>query len=326
MPRQTIVHIKRLLWILAGCFPAAICAQNAPNDPVERAYALKTQDNFVGAIAILRPLADSGSNVMPASKRGLICNLLGSVYQDVGDYNNARRWYQEAIYLLENDTNGRKELASATDNLGSLESSLGHLDTSERLRKKAAILYQSIGDHQGMARVYINLAVTAIAKNDLRSARDEFLRATNELSVPSSLGDGDQGSLLCVQGWLELKSGNPDAAVRFYDDAIVHWARLSGTESLAVATASLFRANALLKENQTLQATTDVQHAETIISEKLGTRAAFFWKAKLLESAILRQQGKGAEAREMKKSAEKNLDQIMRDQCGNCTTPAEAFR
>src|ERR1700735_145318 len=71
----------------------------SPSDAkvLERAYALKADGNFAGAIALLRPVAESYARGTPGKQAGRLYDTLGAVYQDAGDFDNARHWYELAI-------------------------------------------------------------------------------------------------------------------------------------------------------------------------------------------------------------------------------------
>lgn len=300
----------------------------SPSDSqvLERAYALKADGNFAGAIALLRPLAESNARGTPGKQAGRLYDSLGSVYQDAGDFDNARHWYELAIRTTENDPEQRKELAAAINNLGSLEENYLQFDVSRSLRTRALLLYRSLGDHQGMARVYTSLAVMAIAQRDFRGARKAFAEATRESSAAGNVEEADEASLLCVHGSLELKDGRSDAAVGLFTHAIDLWTQQNGKEDLNTTMGLLLRAQAYLNDDEVTAALSDVQHAESIIARSVGTRSGLFWHARLIEAAALDRQGRMDEARELKTLARSELTAMARAQCANCTIPLEAMR
>ena len=315
-----------LFMLLCGlCTRAQLSTNPSDSKVLERAYALKADGNFAGAIALLRPLAESDAKG-PGKEVGRLYDSLGSVYQDAGDFDNARHWYELAIHTTEKDPGQRQELATSIDNLGSLEENYLQLDVSTRLRLRALQLYRSLGDHQGMARVDTSLAIIAIAERNFRAARKAFDEATRESSAAGNVDEADEASLLCVHGTLELKDGRSSTAVELFTQAVDLWTQQNGKEDLNTTMGLLLRAQALLNEDQVTAGLSDVVHAESIIARSIGTQTGLFWHAKLIEAAALDRQGKMEEARELKTLARSALTAIARGQCANCTIPLEAMR
>lgn len=312
--------------LCALCGRAQLSTNSSDSRVLERANALKADGNFAGAIALLRPLAESDARGNPGRQVGGLYDSLGSVYQDAGDFENARRWYELAIRTTENDPEQRRELAAAVNNLGSLEENYFQLDVSRRLRMRALLLYRSLGDHEGMARVYTGLAVIGIAERDFRAARKAFAEATRESSAAGNVDEDDEASLFCVHGSLELKGGHSETAVELFTHAVDLWTQQNGKEDLNTTMGLLLRAQAYLNDDQGTAALSDVQHAESIIARSVGTGSGLFWHAKLIEAAALDRQGKMEEARELKTRARSELTAMARAQCANCTIPLEAMR
>jgi len=112
-----------------------------------QAQKLSEQGQPRTAIAILEPLVQAESHVLDDANLGIAWDLLGSAYQDFENYDKARRCYENAIHILRSIPSEQGQYALALDNLGSVESSTGHLEESKTLRFKARRLYEAAGNH-----------------------------------------------------------------------------------------------------------------------------------------------------------------------------------
>lgn len=324
--RIKLVSAKALILIMAALRSAHAAAPVDESDSIHRAYVLEVHGDFVSAIAILAPIANSPSVGLSDQTKGMVLNLLGSAYRVTDNFAGAQHCYEKAIAILRRDPSSQSELASAIENLGSLEESLGHSAESERLRRHARKIYIALDDHAGLARVSTNLAVIAMHRDDRSAVRSHLGQALQEAQLARDLDDDQIASMNGVQGWLALKDGKPQSALSFFDNAIAHWARPHGPSSCQVATGLVLRAHAYEKEGDFKDASTDLQQAENIFATKLGKNSTLYWSAVLDESVLLKHEGHEREARSLEICATSALHSIERGACVNCTITAEAFR
>jgi len=285
------VLAKALIVIIAVMRSAHAAAPDNGNDSIRRAYVLQVQGDFAGAIAILAPIATSPSAGLSDQQKGMVWNLLGSAYQSTDNFAKAQYCYEKAIAILRRDPPCQTELASAIDNLGSLEESLGHFVDSERLRKRAWRIYATLDNHDGLARVSANLAVIAAQRDDRSAVRSYLAQTVQESQLARDLDDDQIASMNDLQGWLALKDGQPHSALSFFDNAIAHWARLHGSSSCQVATGLVLRAQAYEKGGDFLDALNDLQKAENIFATDLGENSTLYWRAVLHQAILLKREG-----------------------------------
>jgi tetratricopeptide (TPR) repeat protein len=315
-----------LIAIIATMQGAPVSAAGDESDSIRRAQVLEINGDFAGAIAILDPIANSPSAGLSDQKRGMVWNLLGSAYQITDNFGRAQYCYGEAIATLRHSQSSQAELASAIDNLGSLEESVGHFTESERLRKRAGKIYAALDNHAGMGRVSTNLAVIAMQRNDRSAVRTYVGQALQESQLVANLDDDQIASMDGVQGWLALKDGKPQSALSYFESAIAHWTRLHGSSSCQVATGLVLRAQAYENVEDFADASSDLQQAESIFATKLGENSTLYWSAVLHYATLLKHEGHEREALSLQKSATNALENIERETCLNCTISAEAFR
>ncbi|MGC1461264.1 MAG: tetratricopeptide repeat protein [Terracidiphilus sp.] len=315
-----------LILIITATQSAHAATADDQYDSIRRAYVLKVQGDFAGAIAILAPIATSPSAGLSDLKKGMVWNLLGSAYQITDNFERAQTCYEKAVAILQRDPSSQAELASAIDNLGSLEETLGHSEASERLRKRAWKIQAALDNHAGLARVSTNLAVIAMNRDDRSAVRGYLAQALQESQLAGDLDDDQIATMNDVQGWLALRDGKPQSALLFLDNAIAHSTRLHGSNSSQVATGLVLRAQAYEKGRDFTDASTDLQQAENIFATGLGENSSLYWNAVLHQAMLLKHEGHESEARSLEKSATSALDNIVREACANCTITAEAFR
>jgi tetratricopeptide (TPR) repeat protein len=324
--RMKLVWAKALIVIIAVMRSAHAAAPDDESDSIRRAYVLQVQGDFAGSIAILAPIATSPSAGLSDQLKGMVWNLLGSAYQITDNFARAQYCYEQAIAILRRDPSSQAELASAIDNLGSLEESLRHFVDSERLRKRAWKIYAALDNHAGLACVSTNLAVIAAQKDDRSAVRSYLAQAVQESQLAKDLDDDQIASMNDLQGWLALKDGKPQSALSFFDNAIAHWTQHHGSSSFQVATGLVQRAQAYEKGGDFIDASNDLQKAENIFATKLGENSTFYWSAVLHRAILLKREGHEREARSLERSATSALNNIEREACVNCTITAEAFR
>src|SRR5262249_51782474 len=141
------------------------------------------------ALGILEPLVRSAGRESP--EIGRVWILAGSIYQDLGRYPEAERAYQNAISLFKGQPGKEREQEAAMDNLGSLYLDTGQPEMSKRLRLKVLQVAQAAGDHAGMAKIYNNLAATALEQRDLKGARKWLDHAFAEIKLAPNVNVDD---------------------------------------------------------------------------------------------------------------------------------------
>ncbi len=307
-----------------------LCIQTAAADDntdlIRRAYALQAHGDFAGSIKILAPMAESPPAGLSDVEKGTVWDVLGSAYQTVEDFTRSRHCYEEAISILEGVAPAQAQLASAIDDLGSLEELVGHSTESEHLRKRALRMYAVLKDDAGIARVSTNLAVIAALRGDRSATRHYLNQALRYSQNARGLDDDDMASMSSMQGWLALQQKDPQSALSLFQDAIGHWTRMHGAGSCQVATGLLLRAQAYERSGDFIHASADVQQAEDIFAARLGKNSVVYWRTVLHQVVLMKHEGRRREAEAVEKSAKSALSNIEQQACASCSVSVQAFR
>lgn len=207
---------------------------------IQRAVNSNEQGDFSETIKLLSPLLQSqGQHNDPIF--GVGWNINGLALQSTGDKDGARRSYEKAIEILHRNPAERGNLAAALDNLGSLKAEMGQLVESESLRTNARSLYQSVGDHAGVARTSINLAVIALTQRNRNRVRRFLTDAFSEEAQVTAPDAGDLAALYDAQALERNASGQPTDALISINKAIQLWKEHYGSRSYLLATGYAFR-------------------------------------------------------------------------------------
>lgn len=181
--------------------------------------------------------------------RGQTLNAIGDVYFDLGEYESALDYYQQALALRQS-IGDRYGMARTQNNLGRTYSKLGKLSQSLEFYQLALNLANSLGDEAGKVNALNSLGLIygETGKND--QALNYFQQA---------LGGKNIGRIQTLNnlGWLHSKLGKYLEARDFYEQAIA-WARKNGdrtgeAQALNGLGATLLKSGELLKAIESLK-------------------------------------------------------------------------
>ena len=318
------VKVFALLVLFVAAITASVTAAQSESDPVRRANDFRLRGNAAGAVEILAPLAPSAQ--ISDEQRGVVWNILGLSYQDLELLDKAKYCYEQAINASRLLRSQEEQYAAAIDNLGSVEQSLGKLDESERLRKKAKTIYSALGNHAGVARILNNLAVTALRERKWAAAQGYIEKALQESKMTTELSDDDIAAMLSVQGNLAIINRDPRTALTLFQEAIEHWGRLHGSNDTTVGHGLMLRAQAYRNLNDFSSASSDLQQAMCIFKGTLGDTSVAYLKATLQKAQLLRDEGNTLEAVSLEKKAADGFKSLSNDGSKSFTVTVEALR
>jgi serine phosphatase RsbU (regulator of sigma subunit)/Tfp pilus assembly protein PilF len=157
---------------------------------------------------------------------GKIMNNIGTVFMNQNQYDDALRFYREAIVYKEKAGN-KKDLASTYNNIGSIYMTKNVYDSALYYFNISLDLRQQADDHRGLGIVHKNIGECYYRQNDLKTAEENF-----KLSLEYRRKANDQAgiaSTLIAFGKLRNKQGK-------YQEGL---AMLLEGDSLARASGSL---------------------------------------------------------------------------------------
>ena len=295
-----------------------------------RAGELGTQGQFRATISVLEALVQPGADTLTGANVGVAWNMLGSAHQYLGEYDQARRCYEQAINILKAAPNSPLDYASAIDNLGSVESSMNQYEAAKVLRQKARHLYEIAGNHAGISRTSSNLALMELTHGYLHAARKDMSKALSEAQLAKEPGDtltdDDIGAMDTIQGSLAMTEQDYRAAIAAYQHAIDLWTSHHGPQYYLLGLAYPLRADALDKLGNHQQAIADMRHALAILDTSLGQSNPSYLNTQLNYARLLRETGAKEEAARIETAANAGLANARRQQCSGCTISAAGFR
>ncbi|MFC6645529.1 tetratricopeptide repeat protein [Granulicella cerasi] len=319
-------NILRFLFIpILAIQISPLHAQDSLSALLKRASSLREGGESRKSIALLQPALQNSGEEASSVELGKAWNLLGASYQDAGLFRDAARCHERAIQILREDSNGKAELASALDNLGSVENWIGTPQVSRALRMSAYRIYGELGDQVGQARTANNLAVIAIHGGDFRTAK-RYAKTAQEIAKGSPAIDGDDlAALESVAGTIALHDGQTERAIEHLSRAINSWTQKHGRQHFLVGLGYSLRAQAFAARDEGTQALSDIEEALRIEADVVGRGSAIYWQTQTVHASLLRDFGDLNEASHIEKESDAVMARIKQDQCNQCTTTATGF-
>jgi tetratricopeptide (TPR) repeat protein len=323
--------MKTPYWLLALLSSIVVTATTSfaqqPQPPtLSQAQSLIEQGQSRAAIAILEPLLQPESHVLDDAGRGIAWNLLASAYSDFEDYNKARQSYEMAIRILRSMPSQQVQYASALDGLGAVEESTGHFDESSALRIRARHLYESLGNHSGIAVTSCNLAMLAVEQKNLAIARQNMAKAFHEVQLATGFQGNDLAVMYTVKGALANAERDFRTAIAAYKQAIEIWTRIHGPRFFMLGIAYALLGDEFDKLGEYQEALSDLRHALTLLEDAPGKDSTAYLRVELAYAHALRDSGSKQEASLLEKEAKTTLTRVRAQQCVGCTISAEGFR
>jgi tetratricopeptide (TPR) repeat protein len=303
----------------------SLAQQNLPSALVQ-AQSLSEKGQSRAAIAVLEPLLQPDSHTLDEANRGIAWNLLGSAYSDFEDFNKARHCYENAIRILSTKPDQLSQYATALDRLGSVEESTGHLDESKALRIRARRLFESMGDHAGIAVISGNLAMIALEQHDIPAARQNIAKAFHEMQLATTFQEYDLAVMYTVKGALENVERDFRAGIIAYQNAITLWTHCRGPRYFMLGIAYALLGDTFDRLGEYQQALTNLQHALKLMEDTPGKNTQAYLRVELSYAHALRDAGSKQEASYIEKEAKTALANVRTQLCVGCTISAESFR
>ena len=320
------IRLTALSIVSVLCTVFCFAQRPTPTQLVEAVH-LREEGHTADAIALLLPSVQPSAHIFAVNEIGIAWNVLGSAYQDSEQYEKARRCYEAALQKLQDDPSLRAQYASALDNLGSLNLSMGQLQDATNFRLRARSVYREIGNHAGIARTSSNLAVVSLRSNDLRATRRYLSDAFAEAEMSKDLSFGDWGAMYAAEG--KLASANQDyaGAIRSYHLAIDKWTQGYGPNYPGLGAGYAFLGQAYSQMGRNEEALSNLKGALAMEEKStLGKTSVRYLQTAIVYARLLRSSGSNAEGSLLEEQAQTALVNLQKHDCGGCTVSAESFR
>jgi tetratricopeptide (TPR) repeat protein len=312
------------LLLIPLLLPPGSSAQTDTPQVIVRAYALVEQGHLTEAIALARPLVDSGT--LQGAELGRAWMVLGLAYTDQSVFGAAQHAYEQAISILQPLPESVQDYASALDNLGLLYRAMGQLGTAADLRLKALHIHEQIGDHSGIARACNNLASLALLQQDMKKAAKYLKRSADEMKVATALDDDDVAAIYSMQAEFAGVNGNTQAAIDGYEHAMQLWKRAHKGDHQNTGWGYVLLGRAHANAGRIDEATREMQQGLSILDRTLGRTNPHYLEAEIAYSRLLDATGAHDAAAKLRAADEATLKAFYQKQCVGCTISVDALR
>jgi tetratricopeptide (TPR) repeat protein len=314
-----------LLAVAAGVAPY-LCAQQSGLEVLTRAADLNAEGKFRAALELIQPLLDSNTRKLDNPVAGVAWNIRGLALQNLGNLDEARRSYESAITILRAIPDQKIQYANALDNLGSLEADNGQLKESKVLRTRAKQLYDSAGDHAGVARIASSLAIIELALGSRREARHDLADAFHEEAQVTTPDPRNLAWMFGAECLLDEADGNFLTGLDRINRVIDLWTHQYGSDYFWLASAYSIRGRLYHVLGDDLRAEEDLRHSLTLLSDNHEENSKLYFLVEIMCARVLRCSGKKDDASRMESDARAALERLHHQQCSGCTISAEGIR
>lgn len=217
------------------------------------------------AVDGLRRIGDPGSLASTLSRR---C----AAYKMAGEYQNALSDAEEALRLLQKESQGNLMYADALLSKGTVLHALGQLNEALSLLETSLSAYQSLGDENTSAKVWIEIGRVANKLGKYVEAEEAYKRALTHYQNTGNLNW--QASLYNNLGVLHHGRGDFASAASSFEKAI-QYARISG--SVRVEAYTLASIGELYQELDAAQEALAAYRQSREISQRIGLEYLLFY-------------------------------------------------
>jgi tetratricopeptide (TPR) repeat protein len=320
------VHLfsRSLTVAVAAAIP--VFAQQTPVEEVTRAAVLNDEGRFHETLQRVEPFLEAGAGRADAATIGIAWNIRGLAWQNLDDFDQARRSYEKAISILRGLPDQRVQYASAVDNLGSLDRDLGQMSESKSLETQAKKLFEQENNHAGVARISSNLALSAIVQGRIKDARRYLAVAFKEEDLLPAPNNADLAEMHSVQCLLKGHERDFAGALASIDQAIRLWADHYGPRYYLLAAGYSLRGQVDGRLGNRQNALADLQRALVLLRVTDGSGSRAYFLTELAHAHALRDAGSKTQASQLETEARISLADLRRRQCDGCTVSAAGFR
>ena len=293
---------------------------------LQEARKLGNEGKFALELQLLDSLVHSAPAALDDANRGMAWNTLGTIHMMMGDDEQSRRCYENAIRLLRNLPAATRAYASALANLGSLELTLRQYEEAEVPLRKAQEIDLKAADHVGLQEIAMYRTNFAITRNDMRAARRFLADAFREADQVQDLSLLDRATMYSVAGRLAAKTKDFVAAVVDYQQSINFWTQACGSKCYYVGVESAFQADAYRELHDYRKAEDNITEALAVTEQAVGRNAHVYVAMEIIHAHVLRAMGSKAEAAQQEADAKQRLETMRQRQCDGCSISAMGFR
>jgi tetratricopeptide (TPR) repeat protein len=294
-----------------------------PGQRLKEALNLEKEGKPAQAVAEARAVLDSNS--LSAFETGKAWNILGLAYEDQGDIQPARHAFEESIRILEPLPSVR-DYAMAVDGLGGVYVATGQFEDADKLRTKAVGLYETAGDHGGIAMASSDLALSAFRQDKVSRGKKYLERALKESRGATDIDNDDRAAIASLEGWKAWHDGEYSTSVAKYRQALDFLRSIHGEDHPSIGWAHVQLGDADVAAGHLKAALTETKEGLDTLDRSLGRQNPHYLLAELAYARVLDASGSHSQAAPIRATAESMLKENDRRQCPGCTVNAMALR
>ncbi|MCD8486529.1 MAG: tetratricopeptide repeat protein [Desertifilum sp.] len=155
---------------------------------------------------------------------------IGRVHRDIGNWDIAEQYFQEAL-SIEQEANNKRGIAYTWSELGDIERKRGNWDEAERLYRQCLEVQTELGDRSGMATSWGLLGDIERDRGNWDEA-ERLYRQSLQLRTELGARSGMAISIGCL-GENELAKGNLDTAEKYLTQALSTMQELEMSQNIA---------------------------------------------------------------------------------------------
>jgi tetratricopeptide (TPR) repeat protein len=292
-----------------------LSAQADVHQLLDTAAKLALQGNFAKAAELARSALNSAQ--LTHTERGRGWTLLGSAYQNQGEFQVAMTSYENALRVLEERSEDAADYASALIAFGTLYRDMLQFDAAAQMEMHALHVDQQINDHRGIAVACANLADLELGSKHLRKAQAWLDDSDRESKLASNLDEMFYAFVASSEAWLAELRGNPRAAIAGHQKEITYLTHSLGKQNPTLGWAYMLLGKAYLKNRNVSDALSNMENGCAILRQA-GPDNPRYLLAQVEYAEALESAGMHAEAVQTKREAEGKLRVFYREQCTQC--------
>lgn len=141
------------------------------------------RNNPEEALTFAQKAVDLSEKLRFRSGTAEACNMLGSCFYQVSDFQNALQYFELSKEIF-HELNDEEGVAIACNNIGGIKLKMGYYKEALENFIASALAFEDIGDQYGAASLYNNIAIICRKQNDLDESLEynhQALRLSKEL-------------------------------------------------------------------------------------------------------------------------------------------------
>jgi tetratricopeptide (TPR) repeat protein len=319
-----LAKYKAGIFLLTLLAPILLFAQIDQEGAILRAYALDEQGKMDNAIALLRPLINSGA--FHGAELGRAWIILGLAYADQNEFHDARNAYEQAISILQPLPESIRDYAAVEDHFANLYQAEGELQVATSLRSKTLRMYQQMGDHSRIARDSSVLAGLALQQGHLKEGRRYFKQTAENLNMATDLNEDDLAVIFSTRAQFAGVDGNVSAEIAGHEHALQLLQRAHEANNPNIGWESILFGLAYAHAGRVDDALRQMRQGLSILGRTWDHKSHRYLEAEIAYSQVLDQSGDHKAAALLRISDEAKLKELQRIECSGCTISAYALR